>query len=102
MVCRCYTGATNSVNGAGFGSTALSPEFDGIQTQLDVYQQSHKLAAVPEKALNRAPEPKVTGSTPVGDIGEVPERPIGSVSKTDVRATVPRVRIPPSPLCRRT
>jgi hypothetical protein len=29
--------------------------------------------------------------------GEVPERPNGAVSKTVVRATVPRVRIPPSP-----
>ena len=29
--------------------------------------------------------------------GEVPERPNGPVSKTVVRATVPRVRIPPSP-----
>src|SRR5262249_16168533 len=31
--------------------------------------------------------------------GEVPERSNGPVSKTGVRATVPRVRIPPSPLC---
>ena len=30
--------------------------------------------------------------------GEVPERSNGPVSKTGVRATVPRVRIPPSPL----
>ncbi len=30
--------------------------------------------------------------------GEVPERPIGPVSKTGVAATSPRVRIPPSPL----
>src|SRR5579875_1462161 len=30
--------------------------------------------------------------------GEVPERPIGPVSKTGVTATSPRVRIPPSPL----
>src|SRR6185503_20017242 len=29
--------------------------------------------------------------------GEVPERSIGTVSKTVVRATVPWVRIPPSP-----
>ena len=32
--------------------------------------------------------------------GEVPERSNGPVSKTGVRATVPRVRIPPSPLCK--
>src|SRR5207253_235595 len=31
--------------------------------------------------------------------GEVPERPIGPVSKTGVGAILPRVRIPPSPLC---
>src|SRR5262245_40769550 len=30
--------------------------------------------------------------------GEVPERPIGPVSKTGVGAISPRVRIPPSPL----
>src|SRR5438445_8683132 len=30
--------------------------------------------------------------------GEVPERPIGPVSKTGVDASLPRVRIPPSPL----
>src|SRR5262245_64200073 len=30
--------------------------------------------------------------------GEVPERPIGPVSKTGVAAMLPRVRIPPSPL----
>ena len=30
-------------------------------------------------------------------IGEVPEWPNGAVSKTAVRVTVPRVRIPPSP-----
>src|SRR5262249_16739182 len=30
--------------------------------------------------------------------GEVPEWPIGSVSKTDVALALPRVRIPPSPL----
>src|SRR6266699_2848812 len=32
--------------------------------------------------------------------GEVPEWPIGSVSKTDVALAPPRVRIPPSPLHR--
>src|SRR4051794_24876561 len=30
--------------------------------------------------------------------GEVPERPIGPVSKTGVDESLPRVRIPPSPL----
>ena len=30
--------------------------------------------------------------------GEVPERPIGAVSKTVVVARLPWVRIPPSPL----
>src|SRR5207253_6520091 len=35
---------------------------------------------------------------PESTLGEVPERSNGPVSKTGVRATVPRVRIPPSPL----
>src|SRR5690242_4643046 len=34
------------------------------------------------------------------DFGEVPERPIGPVSKTGVAEMLPRVRIPPSPLYR--
>src|SRR5262245_49635937 len=33
-------------------------------------------------------------------LGEVPEWPIGPVSKTGVDASLPRVRIPPSPLCK--
>src|SRR5262245_54440026 len=47
---------------------------------------------IPEKGENRRKHREIRA------FGEVPERPIGPVSKTGVGATRPRVRIPPSPL----
>ena len=50
-------------------------------------------------SLGAAPcdPPATTMADTSARIGEVPERSIGTVSKTVVRATVPWVRIPPSP-----
>ncbi len=63
---------------------------------------STKLITWTEKNLlcvsDRLRRKVATGSDRGSGSGEVPEWPIGSVSKTDVAVTSPRVRIPPSPL----
>jgi hypothetical protein len=52
-----------------------------------------RMAAATERALSRKDRFAKVRAT----YGEVPERSIGAVSKTVVRASVPWVRIPPSP-----
>src|SRR5438105_3914666 len=63
------------------------------------------LARFPSPKLRMGPTgptlpgfPRRRSGFAVGIVGEVPERPIGPVSKTGVDASLPRVRIPPSPL----